>query len=98
MPSIQRMTTIQNTFAPKPLGPRGKKERRTKNKTKKKALKTAALNPTEQLSKGKTAGIKKRTNNTRTERKKHWRHKRARRFLSTDESSSILAARAASCL
>lgn len=47
-----------------------KKKGGQKKTTKKTPLKTAALNPTEQLSKGKTAGIKKRTNNTRTERKK----------------------------
>lgn len=46
------------------------KKRKEDKKTKKQTLKTAALNPTEQLSKGKTAGIKKRTNNTRKERKK----------------------------
>lgn len=64
MLSIQRKTTIQNTFAPKPLGP----FRKRKAEKKKKKLKKAALNLTEQLSKEKTLGIKKRTNNTGTEK------------------------------
>lgn len=56
MLSIQRKTTIQNTFAPKPIGPFRKRKAERKKK-----LKKAALNLTEQLSKEKMLGIKKRT-------------------------------------